>query len=382
MLYPKNESPALSDELFRNPTSEYRGTPFWAWNCKIKKEEALRQIECFREMGFGGFHIHSRTGLDTPYLGKEFMEAVRACSDKAEQEKMLCWLYDEDRWPSGAAGGYVTEDPKFRARRLLFCSEEKELCDEADGGPVKLLARYAVLLENDLLKSYRRLSEGETVSGGEVERFAYLEVNENHQVWYNDFAYADTLNKAAIDKFIKVTHEKYYETLGDRFSKSVPAIFSDEPQFNPKQTLRFPNDAGEVRIPYTDDLDDTYYEAFGEHLLDRLPEVFWEMADGLPSLTRYHYHDHTAERFACAFADNIGGWCEEHKLMMTGHMMEEPTLHSQSAVLGDAMRSYRSFQLPGIDMLCDQREYTTAKQAQSAAQFKVQGWNWTLNLEP
>ena len=31
------------------------------------------------------------------------------------------------------------------------------------------------------------------------------------------------------------------------------------------------------------------------------------------------------------------------------------------------MRSYRSFQLPGIDMLCDYREYTTAKQAQSAS---------------
>ena len=47
--------------------------------------------------------------------------------------------------------------------------------------------------------------------------------------------------------------------------------------------------------------------------------------------------------------------------------MEEPTLKSQTAALGETMRSYRSFQLPGIDMLCDWREYTTAKQAQSAA---------------
>ena len=60
--------------------------------------------------------------------------------------------------------------------------------------------------------------------------------------------------------------------------------------------------------------------------------------------------------------------------MLTGHMMEEPTLQSQTAALGEAMRSYRSFQLPGIDMLCDWREYTTAKQAQSAAhQFGCPG---------
>ena len=52
--------------------------------------------------------------------------------------------------------------------------------------------------------------------------------------------------------------------------------------------------------------------------------------------------------------------------MLTGHMNEEPTLLSQTSVLGEAMRSYRSFQLPGIDMLCGWWEFTTAKQAQSA----------------
>ena len=82
--------------------------------------------------------------------------------------------------------------------------------------------------------------------------------------------------------------------------------------------------------------------------------------------TRYQYHDHIAERFAEAYADQIGEWCEKHRIALTGHMMEEPTLKSQTAALGEAMRSYRSFHIPGIDMLCDWRELTTAKQAQSA----------------
>ena len=38
------------------------------------------------------------------------------------------------------------------------------------------------------------------------------------------------------------------------------------------------------------------------------------------------------------------------------------------------MRSFRSFELPGVDMLCDRRELSTAKQAQSAArQFGCPG---------
>ena len=32
MLYKKNQAESLSKELFENPTSEYRCTPFWAWN--------------------------------------------------------------------------------------------------------------------------------------------------------------------------------------------------------------------------------------------------------------------------------------------------------------------------------------------------------------
>ena len=46
--------------------------------------------------------------------------------------------------------------------------------------------------------------------------------------------------------------------------------------------------------------------------------------------------------------------------------MEEPTLHSQSCALGETMRSYRAFAVPGIDMLCGRMEFSTAKQCQSA----------------
>src|SRR5256885_2013579 len=75
-LYPRNEGAKLDRALFRAPTSEYRGTPFWSWNTRLHVPQLLRQIEQFREMGFGGFHIHARTGLATDYLGPEFMAAV------------------------------------------------------------------------------------------------------------------------------------------------------------------------------------------------------------------------------------------------------------------------------------------------------------------
>ena len=107
MLYPKSKEPQLSAQLFQNPTSEYRAVPFWAWNCKLEKDELMRQLEVFKKMGMGGAHMHVRTGMTTPYLSDAHMELVKACAEKCRSENMLAWLYDEDRWPSGAAGGIV-----------------------------------------------------------------------------------------------------------------------------------------------------------------------------------------------------------------------------------------------------------------------------------
>lgn len=397
-LYPKNRSAALDPALFAHPTSEYRGTPFWSWNNKLNQAQLLRQIDFFKEMGMGGYHIHCRTGLDTPYLGDEFLKIVKACADKGKAEAMLTWLYDEDRWPSGFAGGLVTRDERFRARHLLFTvrpydDQDRQAVNVNTSaararrmGNGRLIARYAVELEKGRLKNYRRLAENEAAPAGAKVWWAYVETAKP-SAWFNNQTYVDTLNPKAMEKFVEVTHEAYHKILGGEFGGSVPAIFTDEPQFVHKQNMARSTAADDIIMPFTEDFPQTYRKQYGEDLLDRLPEVFWELPGGRASQARYRYHDHLAERFSAAFADTIGGWCAKHGISLTGHMMEEPTLQSQTAALGEAMRSYRSFQIPGIDMLCDRHEYTTAKQAQSAAHqygrpgvlselYGVTGWDF------
>ncbi|MBQ9924861.1 MAG: DUF2828 family protein, partial [Clostridia bacterium] len=150
MLYPKNKAPVLDPELFKHPTSEYRGTPFWAWNGKLNKDELARQIDGFQKMGLGGFHMHVRTGLDTPYLSDEYMDYIRFCIEQAREKNMLAWMYDEDRWPSGTAGGKVTRGKPEKIRyeavpaqamlkyRSAFARQDSErfsqyLCEAACG---------------------------------------------------------------------------------------------------------------------------------------------------------------------------------------------------------------------------------------------------------
>jgi len=382
MLYKKNSAPKLDSELFRNPTAEYRGTPFWAWNCKLDRKELEWQLEVFKKMGFGGGHMHVRTGMATEYLSDEYMALIKACVEKAKSENMLAWLYDEDRWPSGAAGGYVTKDKENRARYLLFTpvpysGKTVSNFDSSSRGARTengyLMACFDVELDaNGYLVSSKRIAEDETAV--HEKWYAYLE-QPNESGWYNNQTYVNTLDKKAMDRFIEITYEAYNRTIADEFDKTVPSIFTDEPQFTRKSTLKFATDKTDVTLPWTDDLADTFAAAYnGEDLLSGIPELIWDRADKVPSVLRYHYHDHICERFTEAFADNCGAWCREHDLALTGHMMEEPTLESQTAALGEAMRAYRGFDLPGIDMLCARFEYTTAKQTQSAVhQFGYEG---------
>ena len=370
MLYGKRDDKELDIRLFENPTSEYRGAPFWSWNAKLDKDMLLSQIESLKEMGFGGFHMHTRTGLDTEYLGDEYMEDVLACCNKAEQEKMLAWLYDEDRWSSGPAGGKVTRYKKFRRKRLNLFTEDKgwntpkEIALET--GEPYLIGCYDVILDNSgYLSDYKRISVSQAASG--VKWYAYV-VNEKESGWFNNQTYVDAMDKEAIGKFIEVTYARYAEYIEDKFGKSVPAIFTDEPNASHEYncSLPTPEYSGRILYGWSRFFEEKYKENFGSDILDTLPELFWIKKDRSDSIYKYRYFELVARLFSENYCAQIGNWCDEHGLAFTGHLLREPNLIFQSITCGETMRCYPHLGIPGIDMLCDMREFTTAKQAQSA----------------
>ncbi len=350
----------LEDKLFKNPTAEYRGTPFWAWNGDLKKELLSEQIDAFKEMGLGGAHMHVRTGLVQKYLGDEHMDCIAHCTKKFKKEKMLAWLYDEDRWASGAAGGYVTKELKHRIKYLILTVGTRPIGDFNT-----LLACYDVVLDdNGFISSYRRIDENEQNITGTKWR-AYMAIPRGDS-WFNGQTYVDGLSKAAMKKFIDITYTAYEKTVGKEFGKTVPAMFTDEPNMGYKKVHAFSDSKNDVSFPYTADFAKQYQKVYGYDILDHIPELFWELPDGKVSVHRYRYHDFACELFTQAFCDQCGKWCEQHGILFTGHMLHEETLGAQTDCVGETMRNYRKFGLPGIDMLCNYHEYSTAKQCQSA----------------
>lgn len=367
----------LDVATFQNPGPEFRGAPFWGWNGDLDRARLFEQIDVFEKMGMGGAHLHPRTGMSTPYLGEEFMSIVRDCADHAERHGMLTWLYDEDRWPSGFAGGLVTRDPALRQRHLLLtrrrCAPGETRMCPTHHGPLlpqtqrTFVAAWSMTFNGDgELQETTRIDESDDAPPDQVALYAYLEVVPPW-AWFNNYQYLDTLNPKAVAKFIEVTHERYAEVLGDRLGTTIPAIFTDEPLFRLMDRPVDHRADDDLRVSWTDDLPETYAQHFGEDLLDVLPAVLYDRTDGSHFQTRWRFREHHTQRFSDAFAGQVGRWCEEHGIAMSGHMMAEGHLAYQSAWVGEVMRSLYHFQIPGIDMLCDFQELLTAKQAQSIA---------------
>lgn len=345
-------------QKFRTPGIEFRGAPFWAWNSKLEIPELLRQLRHLKRMGFGGFFMHARVGLDTEYLGDEWFECIRACVAEAEKLGMNAWLYDEDRWPSGAAGGKVTKDDRYKMKGL-YCEPAADL--RKVEFPENTLAWFAAAAdpETRTVSSFRRIPEperGELAAGEQLLRFYWK--NDERLSWFNGETYLDTLNEEAVRKFVEVTHEQYLRKTGEQFGRTIPGIFTDEPCYS-----HFAYDA----LPWSLRVPEEFRKKYGYDLLNHLPELFYHTGEEV-SHARWAYYSLITGMFVKAFAGTIGNWCGEHGLKLTGHILAEDSLTSQTACSGAAMRFYEHMQIPGIDLLTEHWDvFGATRQCVSAA---------------
>ncbi len=354
----------FSEEQLLNPPSCYRGAPFWAWNGIPDRARLQKQIKIFKEMGFGGFYIHARTGLSTPYLGPDFLDAVAYSVQLAERENMQVHLYDEDRFPSGSVGGLIGKNPRFRARTLslsktylpgLLPREEA-----MEKGTDYLVGAYRIAWNPDgTMHTYTRVYDVPQ----ENLYYAYSVVNRN-EAWFNGSCYADLLNPDAVRAFIQNTHEVYKARFGDKFGKSIPTVFTDEPQLSVYGWYDSPCRNSIQHCVWSDCLPDVFWDSVQIRLEDVLPEVFF-LRENHDREIKYLFYKVVGEQFARAYADQIGAWCDENGLLFTGHYHSESSLSGQTCTAADLMRQYRAFSLPGIDILRDSMEFTTVKQANS-----------------
>ena len=94
-------------KTFADPPAEYRSAPLWVWNDRMTKDEIDEQLADFKAQGIGGVFIHPRPGLITPYLSDEWFSLCAYAVETGKALGLKVWIYDENSYPSGFAGGHV-----------------------------------------------------------------------------------------------------------------------------------------------------------------------------------------------------------------------------------------------------------------------------------
>ena len=255
---------------FLNPGKDYRSAPFWSWNDELCPNELVRQVKDMKEHGMGGFFMHSREGLETEYLGKEWMKCIKAVVEVSKKVGMNAWLYDEDRWPSGFAGGRVpSQGDKYRAKVLGMekVTGERKLTGQE-------LASFYVKLKNEKITNLRKTEEKDKLSPRENEiGLIFTREVTGPSEWFNNDAYSDNLNPDAVKAFIETTYEAYKREVGEEFGKTIPGIFTDEPNFLIADFFRTLRTDIEF-IPWTDGFAEYFEKICGYNFLKVVPYFF------------------------------------------------------------------------------------------------------------
>jgi hypothetical protein len=342
-------------EEFLNPSSEYTPIPFWFWNDQLTNEELIKQIRDFYEKGVMGFVLHPRIGIpaDIEYLSDRFMDFVITAVEEAAKLGMKVILYDEAMYPSGAAKGFVVQDnPEFASRGLKMveyrCEEHLTVPIQLDKEE-KLVSVAAVEKESDhsinptatvVLEIENGQVRFQPTNKGDWSIVLFVETFSNGNIRGIHFGEddgeenappsADLLNPAAVQKFIHLTHERYYEKLSRYFGNTIQAMFTDEPDIlgrGGKKDLK----------PWTGDFLAWFKENGGK--VEDLP-ILWFDAGPKSNIVRKQYQKAINKRLSISYYQPLSEWCERHQIALTGH-----------PAASDDIGLLEHFQIPGQDIV-------------------------------
>ncbi len=314
---------------FTTPPRQYASAPLWTWNDMLTEEQVRGTLRDLAGQQVKQAFVHPRPGLMTPYLSEEWFRLWRAALDEAEKLDMNIWIYDENSYPSGFAGGLVPEAmPESRGRGLHF-AETKTIGSLADD----FFAAYRVS-EDGYENVTRKVRAGEHLPEARYLLASWRLAPAGG--WFGGKWYVDLLKPGVTEKFIEITFEAYKRNIGDQFGKRCPGIFTDEPHLCPAGGLH-----------WNEHLSDEFRKRWGYAMEDHLPALVRPLGDW--KKVRHNYHQVLLEQFIEHWAKPCHDWCEANGLEFTGHYFEHGW---PGASYGpDNMAMYAWHQRPAIDTL-------------------------------
>jgi hypothetical protein len=359
---------------FKSPPREYGAIqPFQSWNGADPAEVRQRISRDLDKLAANGvFVINLSPGRRVPgegkYLSPEHMEQVKYTVAELARRNMRMWIQDESDYPSGFAGGYISE----RFPQLGMQDIVADITVRAQPGqlvelpvPGNTLAIFAtksdtnqqvvgvvpIELPKDGQLRWRVPAEGSTPNEVRLNwqvvlvRHVYLSsptrnFNRADGTRAKDGTYSliDYLDPKATDAFLATVHETYRAAVGDQFGKTVLGFFGDEPDWS-------------SGIPWTPTLLEQFKAQKGYDLTPYIPMWFSRMPTEAGQRASADYYDVWSGIFRNSFFGEQAAWARKYNVEYLVHLNHEETMISLERSEGDYFRDNRYVEVPGIDNL-------------------------------
>lgn len=316
----------------KSPGKAYTSGPLWVWNDLLTDEQVRHTLGVLADQHVLQAWVHPRPGLMTPYMSEEWLARWETALETARERDMLIWIYDENSYPSGFAGGMVPEAmPESRAIGVSL----------KPGKHTPVWNDRILAVHKKTAKGYeditKQVKKGKDFPEGD---YVVARIEEaKTSPWYGGKYHTDLLLPGVTEKFLEVTLEPYRKRFGDEFGKRIPGVFTDEPHLKA---------CGDIH--WTPDLEKQFKKRWHYDILELLPALRDDTADGMR--LRHNYFQLMNELFIERWAKPYYEYCGKNNLEFTGHYWEHEWPNCASVPDNMAMAAWQH--RPGIDILFNQ----------------------------
>jgi hypothetical protein len=307
---------------WQDPPVEFR--PLQITHGLTPEQATHESLAKWKELGMGGIvcNVPFAEYMRSEAKWKTLVDAIERCAKLG----LVVWIYDEDGYPSGAAGGLVLEGhPQFEAMALAYDAQRED--------PF-------------------------------IVRPAYEHTHASNN-YYMARRYPNLIDEGAVARFVKVTHEAYRDRVGRHFGKAIVAFFTDEPSLMALNIGQIPEDARKKvpvtdkidesvtplpMVPWVDDLPEQYRKRYGEDLVPLRRSLFVGDSDR-DRQTRCRFYGLIADLMVERYFGSLQKWCRANGVASGGHLLREETIVNHPALYGNALKCFSRLDIPGMDML-------------------------------
>jgi hypothetical protein len=379
-------------KVWNAPPPEYGPEPYYGLNGAVTREVLQRDLDKAVRLGFHAVTVQPGRNPEA-YLSPEYFAMFKILVEEAKKRDLRVWIIDDAGYPSGFAGGLITDKkPELRMQALSMGQRIVEKAGETLNQAVGPDAVAAVAISNTGERMPVAVIDGKiawTAPAGSDWTVQVVEhvfrtsptASATNATHLKDTTQSveDYMDPEATAAWMQFTHEGYYKAMPEEFGKTIIGFRGDEPDYSISG------------LPWTPKFFDTFQQVKGYDIRPYLGALLLSSGGGggrprptaaagaaqggagaatpqaaatppaaAVQLTdaelraKGDYYDVFSQMFRDGFFKPQGLWCAAHGVEYQVHLNHEEMEMQLVRSEGEFERDMKYVEVPGIDAIWHQ----------------------------